>query len=91
MSKTELANREDFFFEMEARDEQQMIAEYEGKVLAEITYKVKGKTAISYNGIKFLANKLGKIKVLPESVKCEYIEKPEPMWVATVVALNEKY
>ena len=29
--------------------------------------------------------------VLPESIKAEYIEKPEPMWVATVVALNEKY
>lgn len=91
MSKNELANRGDFFFEMEGRDEQQMIAEYEGKVLSEITYRVKGKTAISYDGIKFLANKLGHIKVLPESIKCEYIEKPEPMWVATVVALNEKY
>ena len=90
MSK-ELANKSDFFFEMEARDEQQMIKEYEGKVLKEITYKVQGQTAISYNGIKFIVGKLGHIKVLPESIKAEFIEKPEQMWVASVVAVNEKY
>ena len=78
-----------YFFEMEARDEQQMIAEYEGRVLREITYQVQGQTAISYNGIKFIANKLGGIKVI--SVEAEYIEKPVEMWVATVVVLNEKY
>ena len=76
---------------MEARDEQQIIQEYEGKVLKEITYKVQGQTAISYNGIKFIVGKLGHIKVLPESIKAEYIEKPEQMWVASVVAINEKY
>jgi len=87
----ELANKSEFFFEMEARDEQQMIKEYEGKVLKEITYKVQGQTAISYNGIKFIVGKLGHIKILPESIKCEFIEKPIEMWVASVVALNEKY
>ena len=79
----------DYFFEMEAKDEQQMIAEYEGRVLMEITYRVQGQTAISYNGIKFIANKLGGIKVI--SVEAEYVEKPVEMWVATVVVLNEKY
>ena len=74
---------------MEARDEQQMLSEYEGRVMQEITYKVQGQTAISYDGIKFLANKLGYIKVL--SVEAEFIEKPVQMWVATVLALNEKY
>jgi len=83
-----ITNR-DYFFEMEAKDEQQMIAEYEGRVLREITYRVQGQTAISYNGIKFIANKLGGIKVT--SVDAEYIEKPVEMWVATVVVLNEKY
>ena len=86
-----LVKKDGFFFEMEARDEQQMIQEYEGKVLKEITYKVQGQTAISYNGIKFIVGKLGHIKVLPESIKAEFIEKPEQMWVASVVALNEKY
>ena len=90
MSK-QLANKSEFFFEMEARDEQQMIKEYEGKVLKEITYKVQGQTAISYNGIKFIVGKLGHIKILPESIRAEFIEKPEQMWVASVVALNEKY
>jgi hypothetical protein len=91
MKSSELTSNVDFFFEMEARDEQQMIAEYEGKVLQEITYKVQGKTAISYNGIKFIANKLGGIKVLPESIKIEFIKEPEEMWVASVVVINEKY
>jgi len=80
---------QEFFIEVEAKDEQQMLAEYEGQVLKESTYKVKGKTAISYQGIKHLVNKLGFIKVL--SVDAEFIEKPEEMWVATVVAINEKY
>jgi len=87
MSK--IVSKQDFFFEMEARDEQQMLSEYEGRVMQEITYKVQGQTAISYDGIKFLANKLGYIKVL--SVEAEFIEKPVQMWVATVLALNEKY
>jgi len=90
MSK-ELANKSEFFFEMEARDEQQMIKEYEGQVLSEITYQVQGKTAISYDGIMFIVGKLGHIKILPESIRVEFIEKPVEMWVATVVALNEKY
>ncbi len=90
MSK-DLANRSEFFFEMEARDEQQMIKEYEGKVLSEITYQVQGQTAISYDGIKFIVGKLGHIKILPESIKAEFIEKPIEMWVASVVAINEKY
>lgn len=90
MSK-ELANKSEFFFEMEARDEQQMIKEYEGKVLSEITYQVQGQTAISYDGIKFIVGKLGHIKILTESIRIEFIEKPVEMWVATVVALNEKY
>ena len=87
----ELAYRSEFFFEMEARDEQQMIKEYEGRVLKEITYQVQGQTAISYDGIKFIVGKLGHIKVLHESIRIEFIEKPVEMWVATVVALNEKY
>jgi len=86
-----IVDRSEFFFEMEARDEQQMIKEYEGKVLSEITYQVQGQTAISYDGIKFIVGKLGRIKVLPESIKAEFIEKPEQMWVASVVAINEKY
>ena len=40
---------------------------------------------------EFLVNKLGHIKILPESIKVEYIENPEPMWVALAVALKEKY
>jgi len=85
----QLANTQDFYLDIDAKDEQQMLAEYEGRVLQETTYKVKGKTAISYQGIKHLANKLGNIKVV--SVEAEFIEKPQQMWVATVVAQNAKY
>ncbi len=78
------------FMEMEARDEQQILATLEGKVLTEFVYKVEGKLGLSLVGVNHMCFKMGHIKVDPASARIEYDER-EDEYTAYIVAVNEKY
>jgi len=78
------------FLLMELEDEKQIIAEYEGRVIKDFVYTTSdGKKGISYNGIKWIAQKLGYIKILPDSINLWFDERTE-RYGASVVAHNEK-
>lgn len=78
------------FMEMEARDEQQILAAIEGQVVTEFIYKVEGKIGLSLTGVNHMCFKMGHIKVDPSSARIEYDER-EDEYTAYIVAINEKY
>jgi len=78
------------FMEMEARDEQQILATIEGQVVTEFIYKVEGKIGLSLTGVNHMCFKMGHIKVDPNSARIEYDER-EDEYTAFIVAVNSKY
>ena len=79
---------QDTFKEMERRDEEQILAELEGKYLEEFVYQFpqRGKmvTGLSWAGIKEIAYRMGNI-----TVELERIEENEAQYVVVVKA-NDK-
>ena len=78
------------FYELDAKDEQQILAALEGQIVEELVYEVEGKKGLSYTCVNHMSFKMGHIKVLPESMKIEY-DKEEDEYTAYIIAVNSKY
>ena len=90
MSAQAIVPSANVFYEMDAKDEQQILAALEGQIVDELVYEVEGKKGLSYTGVNHISFKMGHIKVLPESMRIEY-DQEEDEYTAYIIAVNEKY
>jgi hypothetical protein len=84
----ELLVKQDYFTELDRRDQQQIIMEATGEVSKELFYDVGGKKGLSYRGVNTTAFFMGDIQTEP-GVEWEKIEMGGRLyWSATVRAVN---
>ena len=83
--------KQDYFTELDRRDQQQIIMELSGEVVKELFYDVNGKKGLSYTGVNTTAYFMGDIKT-ELGVEWEKIEMDgRQYWSATVRAINETF
>lgn len=80
--------QDDYFTELDRKDQQQIILEATGEVTKELFYDVNGKKGLSYRGVNTTAFFLGDIQTEP-GVEWEKVEMGGRLyWSATVRAVN---
>ena len=82
----------DFFIELDRRDQQQIVMAAMGEVVDELFYDVKGRKALSWEGINTVAYLMGDIE-MDDWVKWERVEMfgDRVYWSATVRARNTRF
>jgi len=83
--------KQDYFTELDRRDQEQIIMEDSGEIPKELFYDVNGKKGLSYEGINTVAFFMGDVKTEPWFQREKVELNGQVFWSTTVRAINETF
>ena len=83
--------KQDYFTELDRRDQEQIIAEATGEASKELFYDVNGKKGLSYEGVNTVTFLMGDIQTEPWFQREKVVLNDQVFWSTTVRAINKTF